>query len=215
MILMNKEITKVEVKKMCQSILNNSNINKWLEKEDSKFLNELIKCHNNYVQKKGCGIKGFKIQLGRFNQKYFELHRLDDSYTDFSYLKCLNNRGFESEIKSACRYSIEKDILKFKRKTFDKGDVICDVSKEKLFFDNCHVDHHKPSFKEIFNLWIKDKNITKKDLSTSKAKDNEERITFINKSLEDDFREFHNRHCNLRIVLPEVNLNKEKLENDS
>lgn len=70
--------------------------------------------------------------------------------------------------------------------------------------DYCHIDHYNPTFKEIFEAWIRDKNITESDVNQSF--DNNETTVFVNKKLESGFREFHNKVANLRAVSPYVNL---------
>ena len=210
MILGKKEVTKIYVKKRCQEILKYYPRGIWLPKEDKEFLVELLKNHPRYEIKKGKGIKGFKIRKGVFNQKMFELYRIDNSFTDFSYLRCLNDLSFEAQIKSSCREAIEKDILNFKIRKFEKEKVFCEVSGIELSFNNCHVDHFSPTFKQIYELWRIQVNISKNDLSSKKSIDNEERIWFTNEKLRNHFRTFHNSICNLKIVSPQINLEVNK-----
>lgn len=203
----NQELSKNKVKEIAQTILRFSPLNSWLQNEETLFLNELLKHHPNYLQKCGIGIKGFKIKYTRFGEKGFILYRKDNSFTDFSYLICIQKPTLSSQIKQACRTAVEKDIINFKKREFGGEKIIeCNVSNKKLTFNKSHVDHHPISFKDIFEMWIVNKTIMKNDLNPTK--DNEETIYFINKKIEKDFRDFHNKIAILRIVSPEINLRK-------
>jgi hypothetical protein len=201
---------KTKRKELCKNILNNSEMNIFLNEKQTLFLKEIIKNHPNCNKKIGVGIKGFKIIFGKFRHKMFVLERTDGSYTDFSYLKCLNKQNIENDIKCACREAIQEDILNYKQICFDKGDVNCAETGVKLDFYNCHVDHFSPTFKQIYSLWRGkfDGEIKKQDLSTYDSIDNQQQTKFINEKIKEDFRIFHNENCNLRIVLPEINLKR-------
>lgn len=197
--------TKKEVIKIIQKILNNNSLNTWLKREDTTILLSLLKYHPNYNIKRGVGIIGFKIQLNNYNRKSFIIYRRDKSYTDFSYLKCITRPSLEYYIKQACRKTISSDIIKFKQNIFNKYSIVkCKVSKVIVEFNKCHVDHYNPTFKVLFSTWRKHRNITLKDLNISV--DNTISSSFSNLSLKKDFKNYHNKHANLRIVSPKVNL---------
>ncbi len=202
--ILGKELKKVDVKKIIQNILNNCEINNWLDEENKNILIDLLRNHKNYSSKIGCGIKGFKIQYNSWNQKSFYLYRIDGSSTDFSYLACLNPPTLNSLIKSACRNAIKNDVISFKIRKFEIEKItISEISNKEVSFNNCEVDHYNPTFKEIFEEWIKDKKINRKDISQSK--DNCETIYFIDQKLKNDFKIFHNELANLRIITKEEN----------
>jgi len=209
----NQEITKVDTKKIVQRILNSNPIGKWLNEEETKIINDLLKYHKEYESKKGMGIIGFKIQKNYYNKRGFILHRTNGSSTDFSYLKCLQPQTLNSKIKSACRTAITEDILNFKREAFKNSPtLICPLSKEILTFNSCDVDHFNPTFIEIFNEWIKAKKVSKQDINSTE--DNSVRTLFTNKDLEKSFREFHNSKCNLRIISPAIHRNIKGVKNE-
>lgn len=197
--------TKKEVIKIIQKILNNNSLNIWLKKEDTTILLSLLKYHPNYTTKKGVGIIGFKIQLNKYKKRSFIIYRQDKSYTDFSYLKCITHPSLEYYIKQACRESVSKDIIKFKQLIFNKHNIVkCKVSNVIVEFNKCHVDHYNPTFKILFSNWRRYKNITIKDLNISI--DNTISTSFSNLLLKEDFKNYHNKYTNLRIVSPEINL---------
>jgi len=161
--------TKSEIINLIRKILNSNKKEAWLNDKDSKILLDLLKNHPSYTLKKGCGIKGFQIRKTQYGKNGFVLYRTDGSYTDFSYLQCISNPTLLTKIKQACRTAISEEIIKFKIKSFgSKQTIKCAISKTNLSFNNCHVDHYNPSFKNIFNKWIKDKNIIIEDITILK-----------------------------------------------
>jgi len=202
-------LTKTEIIKLIQNILHTNKMYNWLQNNDQQILLDLLKHHPSYKIKKGCGIKGFKIAPTQYKKKGFILYRNDGSYTDFSYLQCITSPTLLSKIKQACRTAISQDIINFKIKKFNSKQTIrCEISNIDLSFNNCHVDHSDPSFKDIFKQWIKNKKISLKDINHSK--DNEETVYFTNKNLEKDFKLFHDTYANLRIISPKINLSLPK-----
>lgn len=169
--------TKISKKRKCQELLKKG----YLEKEDKEFLNELLKEHPNYEIKKGCGILDFFIKETYWKQKGFYLKRLDGSETDFSYNQCLLPRTKLQKIKMACRTAISLDMI---------GSV-----------SRGNIAHHKTPFIDIFNLWIKDKDLDK--LETEESKDNSVMISFKDKKIAEDFRNFHNSIAIIKEISPE------------
>ena len=209
----NEEITKVKIKKIIQTILNNSNLNEWLNEEEHEIILELLKNHPNYNTKKGNGIKGFKIQYNHYKKRGFYLYRIDGTFTDFSYLQCLNPQTLLFKIKKACRNSIQEYIISFKIRSFQNSNSVkCEISGKELTFNTCEVDHYNPTFKEIFEEWISNKKITYGDINNSQ--DNNELTSFTNKELNQSFKEFHNKVANLRILSPEINRELERGKNE-
>lgn len=215
-LILNNKIysSKAEVKRKVQTILNKYPLNIWINKEDSEMLLDLLTLHKEYESKKGVGICGFKVQEMEWKQRGFVLYRIDGSHTDFSYLKCLNPPTLIQMIKQACRSAIEEDIIYFKKQQFDLNPIIiCPLTNLKTTFYSSHVDHHNPTFKKIFDEWIKDKNINSEDINPSE--DNSIKTYFVNKELTESFRLFHNSIAELRILSPKGNLEREKKEDDT
>jgi len=88
--------------------------------------------------------KKFLLELIKNHPKY-DLKRIDGTETDFSYIECLNPRSKIQNIKTACRSAIAEDMMGISRKGY--------------------IAHHETPFINIFNLWIKDKDIDKINLN--------------------------------------------------
>lgn len=169
----NNKISRLE---KCRYIIKKGNP---ISKEDEKFLLDLIKNHPNYNKKIGCGIKRFLIKKTYWNNYGIFIERIDNSTTDFSFMKCLYKKNKLSYIKNACRMAIANDII---------------LSKSS----NNIAHHDKITFKEIFNLWIKDKNI--ENLEVCDTKDNCVITYFKDNKISEDFRRFHNSIAKIKEV---------------
>jgi len=176
--------TKISKKKKCQELLEKG----YLEKEDKEFLNELLKEHPNYEIKKGCGIKDFFIKKTYWKHNGFYIKRIDGSETDFSYRQCLLPRTQIQKIKMACRTAISFDMIN----SVSPGNIA----------------HHEIPFIDIFNLWIKDKNLDK--LEIEESKDNQVMVNFKDKNIAEDFRLFHNSIAKIKEMNREEHKNFHK-----
>lgn len=201
--------TKISVTKAVQYILHNNEVDVWLLGGSKKTILDLLKYHPHYEIKRGCGIKGIKIQNTQYGKRGFVLYRVDNTYTDFSYIQCITHPTLLIKIKQACRTAISQDIINFKKIKFSRKKVIqCELTGKNITFNGCHVDHHTPTFKEIFDRWFINKKITLDDINHTK--DNVETVYFTNKKIERDFKQFHNKLANLRIITPKENLKRKK-----
>ena len=96
----------------------------------------------------------FHIVKNPINKKAFHMmYKLKNgSMIDFSWLKCGLDSVDNSLIK-AMRNEIYEDIINFK-KHCEKKCVFCNVTDSEF-----HVDHHEPSFKQLSDSFLEDKNI--------------------------------------------------------
>jgi len=172
-----KTQTKIYKKKKCQKILRSD----FISKEDEKFLFELIQNHPDYDLKAGCGIVDFFIKKTQWNNNGFYIRRLDGTETDFSYLVCLNPRTKLQKIKTACRSAIAEDMMSISRRGY--------------------IAHHETPFKDIFNLWIKNKDI--EQLEINETIDNSVITSFKDEKVAEDFRTFHNSIASVKEITPE------------
>lgn len=166
--------TKIYKKTKCQAILKKG----FVSKEDKKFLLKLLENHPNYDLKLGCGILEIFIKKTCWNNNGFYIKRVDGTETDFSYLACLNPKSKLQNIKTACRSSIAEDMMNISRRGY--------------------IAHHVVPFIDIFNLWIKDKNIDEIELTGTE--DNCVVTCFKKEELSKDFRIFHNSISEIKEV---------------
>ena len=130
-----------------------------------------------FIYKIGCGVKDFFISKTMYGTMGFNLIRVDNSTTDFSFLQCVNPKSEMMKIKQACRSAIRPTIELIKT---DKNKII----------------HHKDiTFNKIIKVWLRqNKNI---DLSLNKSKDNSQETYFINKETKESFINSHNKLATL------------------
>ena len=202
-------MTKKEMTNRCREILNDTS--KIVDKPSTDFLiNNIFPNHLRWKNKVGVGIDHIEVRPDIYGGKCFYLVRVDGSFTDISYVKSITPEKPIDYVKRACRTAVEGKIME-KRESITlpytcpiTGEIIWDMS-------NIHIDHYDLTFDELFNDWIKDKDINelyKKTLDSSK--DNSTITYFNDKEIIKDFVEFHNKHTHLRAVSKKANLGELK-----
>ena len=171
------------------------------DNEHYKFFEELIKRHNEYEIKRGCGIKHFIIRQNRVNRKAYELNimRLDDTIIDISYIHCcslINN----NELIRAMRYSIRKQILRFK----NKSEMICNICNNTSC--DFHIDHINP-FSLICSQFLKDK-LYKPTQFIDCKKTNNPKFKKEDIEFKREWKQFHKQNAKLQVLCSSCNLKK-------
>jgi hypothetical protein len=98
----NRFPTKAAIKEHYTNILNKYNLNDKLNQEDSKQVYLLLRNHPEFLEKKGVGIKFFRIETAvQIDVKYakhrcFWIHRHDGTKIDFSIHNCYR---YKNQIK--------------------------------------------------------------------------------------------------------------------
>ena len=148
----------------------------------------------------------FHIVKNPINKKAFHMmYRTKKGLVDFSWLKCGLDSVDNSLIK-AMRNEIYEDIINFKKQCVKKC-VFCDVTDSEF-----HVDHHEPSFKQLSDSFLEDKNIDimkykyNKDNKLTYFDDNDFRMVVFS----NQWKDYHNKNCNLQILCAHCNLTKVK-----
>ncbi len=167
--------------------------------------NEHFKLFQDIVKRQD--VIEFHIIKNPINKKAFHMmYRTKKGLVDFSWLNCGLDSVDNSLIK-AMRNEIYNDIINFKKQC-EKKCVFCNVTDAEF-----HVDHHEPSFKQLTETFLKDKET---DFLKYKY-NNENKLTYFN---DNDFRmvvfsnqwkDYHNKNCNLQILCAKCNLTKSKI----
>lgn len=189
-----------------------------VDDKDADLLCHLIERHPYAHHKIGCGIKRFyKAKSGK-PTSCFWLERLNGTRTDFSLGKCITGRDLSlyQKFAEACREAVAEDLILAKRRFFEKngdedGRVKCELTGEKVAIHESHLDHKKPmTFQMIVSTFIEAKNIEISPDMLSTPCDGQFAMTFEDKSIEEEFRDYHHRitlkHASLRIVKARENL---------
>jgi hypothetical protein len=211
--------TKKEVKEFTQSILHKYNDGDFLEKNDYDFIYDLlVKGHCDPDKKIGCGIAGICIKNTKYNNRCFNIYRLDGTCTDFSFVKCITPKNQIQDLQAACRTSVIEDINKFREDYFKQnqdsnGFVVCPFTKQKVNIHNCHVDHIPPNtFIRIFLDWMGSNKISPEEIEIKGYEDGETDKEIVNEDIKNSFIKFHRSKMDLRITSQRGNLSGSKLE---
>lgn len=207
--------TKKEAKALFSKILNETELEGFLEGENFDYVMALLLNHPQVKDKIGDGVEGIKVASGLHSlNRCFHVLRTDGSIENFSIGKCID--GEHSDFHKfciACRRAVEIDVKIYKRKFFDEnadsnGLVRCQNNSSLLIsFEEAHADHREPfTFSSIAHFYHKAKGL---DLGAieyeTKGKYGNE---FSDSSLADSFRQWHKENAKLRIVHGKTNLRK-------
>jgi hypothetical protein len=174
-----------------------------LDKENENFIffHNLLLRHDEYDDKVGKGIKSFMIKQNKLNNKAYEIFvkRIDDTLCVFSWRYCIGVK-LSSDLIRALRYSISKQILKFK----NNNDRICQICNNNE--GNFHVDHIKP-FTIIKDEYIKLNKLTI-PVSFIRSSDNNIKFKKEDKEFKKAWLRYHKKEAQLQILCDKCNLKK-------
>ena len=196
---------KKEKTKLCKYILDNSDVR--VEDKYSRFLMKYIfPYHPEWKDKEGVGIDHIEVRPDGYGHKCFYLIRKDSTVTDISYLTSITPPSKKEQVRTACRTAIRpiiKDIknsVKLPYRCPITGDIITSM-------EDIQIDHYDMEFNDVFELWIKDKDLDWLYEDVMKSNVDGSTITsFKDESIIKDFIDFHNTHTHLRVVSKKANL---------
>jgi hypothetical protein len=149
---------------------------------------------------------------GGFSTSGFWVRRVDGSETDFSYVQAIKGRPRgDQEFQEACRVAVAADILAAKQHFFDtyadaSGRVACELSGRLITFEEAHVDHVDPTFRQLviaFRAARGWQQALPPGVLTAPA-DRQTQTRFANPDIARAFREFH-KVALLRVIAAETN----------
>lgn len=177
--------------------------------DDIEFLYSIFECHEQWEQKKGCGVDYFYIGKSEYGNTCFYIMRTDGTTTDISFTSAITKPTKKSKVIKACRTTIEPEIEKFRKENVVYGETKCALSGHILIPQNTHIDHYNLSFKNLFDKWIGAWDIDNlHDNYVCETKDNECKTYFTDQRIIDDFVKFHNENTYLRAVTKDANLRR-------
>lgn len=197
--------TKKQKTEKCREILYRYNIGQILSDDDFEFMISIFEGHSEWDVKKGCGVAYISVMKTQFN-KCFQINRIDGTSTDISFTHSITNRSKETKIKLACRSAVRDIVIKFKSDNVVFGETLCPITGEVLIKENTHIDHYDLTFDEMFWMWVKGYDIDYLFSKVNETADNNMVTYFTDDTLNNDFVEFHNKHCKLRAVSQKANL---------
>jgi len=133
-------------------------------------------------------------------RRHFQIHRLDGSETDVSFLTAIDGKNHRRDRLEALRVAIEPQIVDFRRQCFDQGRRhVCPLRKVEVTPECHHIDHIPPAtFMALVKRWLDAQGITLLDVAITPTTDNQivsEMILPVQRSAWEDF---HARHAQLR-----------------
>lgn len=208
---------KGEAKSHFTDILNKHPLGTELQGDEFDNVMALLLCHPKANDKIASGVKSIKIDQGFYSSnRCFHVVRVDGSIEDFSIGKCID--GEHSPFHRfciACRRTVEAELRAKKAKYFEDnrdkdGKVVCPMTKEKITFEEAHIDHREPfTFSAIVHFFTQanDIDINNIEYITEGKYGNE----FKNQELAEQFQLWHRKNAKLRVVKGRTNLAKSYL----
>jgi hypothetical protein len=124
------------------------------------FLENLLKNHDHYEEKKGEGIDYFFIIPDPLDKRYFQtwIKRINDTEVVFSWNHCckFKPRTHTELLTDAMREAIHEDIYELKMNQVMKCNLCKTIDHVCADF---HVDHDDPPFREIKENFLKQTNL--------------------------------------------------------
>jgi hypothetical protein len=208
-------------RKTIKWMLNNKQVNDFLNKQElqyfNKFINEHHNGHNNtnilsvqrITNKSIPKLRCFLCEFIRENQT--ELIKEVIGYSDTAEIKPTNEQRHLQHIFQALRCELQKDHQAI-REAMIKQCNRCNICNKLVDMFSSHLDHHgKYEFDEIVNLWLSNKEISSIKITYR----DDMHIGFIlleNEALSANWKEFHNSKAQLQVTCPKCNIDKNKIK---
>ncbi|QNE38979.1 DUF3223 domain-containing protein [Hymenobacter sp. NBH84] len=195
-----------------RGILYNGKANDNLTEVEFNFMYDYFQqFHHDFETKNGVGINYFTRTLSPYGNLQFELVRIDGSQDDISFIiSNISKTNDRNDLVKALRNTIAQQIYDFRDKEFNgRFYITCPYTNQAATLDNHHVDHETPTFKELTDNWIQEKNIT--DFN-GLVEPNKLPYTLLNQNLAEDFYQYHKTHAKLRILSKRGNLSNARVD---
>ncbi len=214
--------TKAEIISYVRKILHSQPLDKYLTGKKLDVVDAILKNHDNYEQKVGCGKYKIGVQQCEINPRnlHFYIKREDGTTTDFSYYKAISPVGKESRVKEALRHIVREDTMWYKinyfRQNADRlGKVKCAETGLKIDKKSSNVDHYPVQFDEIVYDWFIINRLSLKDIELKDDGDNTLIEELVDEEMADAFRRYHKEVATYRVVLDKVNQQRPRAKNVS
>ena len=203
--------TKKSATEEARRRINNYEANDRLNAEDEMFFTSLFTLHSEFSEKKGVGINYIKVQRDFHNNRCLYICRTDGSEIDCSWVHCIQPAPQKTVVSMAFRRAVKQIIIAYKTAQIDNV-VVCPILKTKLNFYNSHVSYLNPSFENMLNNFLNDReiDITSVTLVNPKPDDEDQRGKVSDQNLVEEWRSYHQDNATLQLLSAEANLRKLK-----
>ena len=177
-----------------------------VDDSDARQLQWLLELHPDFEQKRGVGVAGFAVTAAPYDRRRFLIRRTDGSTTDFSFRKCLGAPTPFDMVVAALRAEVQEDILQAKRSYFDThgdaaGRVPCVLTGKLISISEAHADHAPPFiFLVLAKAFIGARKLAADESLITSPQDNQVGRLLRDRTLAADWRAFHHKNADLRIV---------------
>lgn len=169
------------------------------------LVGDILMKHPHWEKKIGDGYDHIEVRRGLYGKKGFFIVRSDGSSIDISYRKAIYSYPSKrAEVMKACRTAISPIIEMFRNqivlpfKCPITGEIVTNIS-------DVHIDHYDKTFKDLFDVWMKDKNVDELYDKIVRSKDDSGEVRFSDPYITMDFYQFHNSNTHLRPVSKTAN----------
>ena len=200
-------MNKTQKANKCREIIRNTSM--VVDDESAKFLLEQIfPNHPEWEKKQGVGVERIEVRPDGHGGRCFYIIRLDGSFTDISFVASISSPKKKNDVIKACRSAIRPLIDKMRESI--ELPFVCPITGEVVYDKrDVHIDHYDMTFRQLFDEWVKGKDIEELYRMTLRLnKDNDTNTYFDNEEICNDFIEFHNKHTHLRAVSKRANLSE-------
>ena len=151
--------SKAKLEQKCREILHGTPLFEFVNEEWSKFLiEEVFPNHPDWEAKVGIGIDHLEVRPDKFRGRCFYIIRRNGSFTDISFKAAIYPPNKKADVKSACRSAIQPMIARIRSAI--RVPFKCPITGEDVIDKrDAHIDHYDLTFNEVFNEWIKGKDI--------------------------------------------------------
>jgi len=196
----------------CKWILDETPIGLRVDEGDAMFLTALLQRRdpNVIADKTGPGISHWEVMYDRQKFRVFKIARIDGTFTDFSFYKCLDTdpvAAYERKVKAGARYEIKPQTREYRDKNF-KG--VSELSGLPLTLEDCHVDHHGTGFDVLFADFLSAQGLRLADVEAKSVGDFQIGTVFVDRRLAEAWQEWHRMFAKLRVISKAENLRLEK-----
>ena len=185
-----------------------------INSEDHGLLFDLLGLHPEATMKIGCGVAYFTVETDReFRRtRHFMIHRLDGSFTDFSFPACFDGRNVRRDILESLRRAVAEQIVAFREKHFAGSPVsLCPLSGKTITREHYHVDHAPPGkFMVLVEKWLLTEFLTLEQVEITPPADDQIVAEMTSSAQRASWSRFHQQNATLRMLSPVGNLSNAK-----
>lgn len=145
---MTESMSKKQIRERMSQILNRDDIAKPLSDEEQNFVMEVLMMHPRKEEKIGKGVSNIYVWWNKKigTVRSFWIKRIDGSICDFSYLKCLGEKGDSTDFQYAFREAIAVQVENCRNTFFGKRqERRCPITGKDFHKSQSHVDHVAPN----------------------------------------------------------------------